>query len=423
LIAIAALSLAPLTAALAEKAEVPELARSWYWEPQRSEKAPNPTGGDAAAAELPNPFCPGTPGLGNAPGDACRYGRLPVEVVGGDYETPDKISAIAFDFATVLLPGSEVSKFTVTLDEANDPQSQPVNADNKRVQACLLSQFFGDGEAREYKEAPKFKCTKSDPIAERKEIKPKKDGDPTFVWTFDLTDFAKVWAKGKSPVAGVMLFPAEPKKPESQDNSDWRVVFKGPDDKGVHTEIVYTQAAVEPIPQPPSDDNDTTSNGGGSGDGSTTVVPPATGTDGSTYSSTPVDSGSFGSTTSSPVGGTTGTGTVTPDTAATPEAPVQAAPGSEPTADVTEVESLPGYVWLAILGGLIGFSLVKRTVIESATGARPDGVLAQIRNMNAERRGGAAPVTTGGSGLSNVFKNVGSGARGLAGRLRFGKKG
>ncbi|MEA2498540.1 MAG: hypothetical protein QOH26_945, partial [Actinomycetota bacterium] len=136
-LALGALAILPIVPAFAEKTDVPTLARSWYWEPQTSQAVPNPTGGDAAKVELANPFCPSTPGLGSAPGEGCRAGRLPVEVVGGDYETPDKMSAIAWDFLTIL-PDSTVTKFTVTMVEASDPQSEPINVDGHKVQACLL---------------------------------------------------------------------------------------------------------------------------------------------------------------------------------------------------------------------------------------------------------------------------------------------
>jgi hypothetical protein len=417
-LAITALAAVPLTPAFAEKAEVPTLARSWFWETQKSQAAPNPTGGDAAKAELPNPFCPSTPGLGSAPGEGCREGRLPVEVVGGDYETPDKMSAIAWDFLSVL-PGSKVSKFTVTMVEASDPQSQPVNVDGKELQACILEQFFGDGEAREYKEAPKFKCTKSDPTAKRKEVAPKKDGeDPTHEWTFDLTKFAQVWAKGKSKIAGVMIVPAKPEKPGAPDNADWRVVLQGPDDDGVKSKIEFEPPEVETFPtSPPS------TGGGSSGGSSDPGIPPATGTDGTDYgTSAPTSTGStdFGSSAPTTSGGTTDPGATTDPGVSTAD-PVAPEPGTEQAADVVpEVENLPGYVWLALLGGLIGFSLVKRTVIESATGMRPDGVLAQIRQMNAEKNGTTATAAVSGGGL---LSSAGTKVKSVLGNLSLRRKG
>jgi hypothetical protein len=428
LLALAGLAIFPAAPAFADKAKVDTSARAWYWETQKTTNAPNPTGGDAATVEVPNPFCPNLPGgLGNVPGvpgteeGPCREGRLPVEVVGGDYETPDKISALAWDFFVVPI-GAKVTKFEVTLDEASDPQSAPVNADGKRIQACMLNQFFGDGEARTYKEAPKFTCKKSDPVAERKRIPPKKDGgDPTFEWTFDLTKFAQVWAKGTSPIAGVMFFPAKPKNPNSADNADWRTVFTGPKDEGVHAQVVYTMP--KPV-VPPGGGNGNDDDDVDDGDDGSAYIPPATGTDGSSYDpGVSSDSGTsdFG-TTADPVATDTGTD----DPVATTDDPVEAAPDAEQAAAVTpEVEDLPGYVWLAILAGFIGFSLIKRTVLESATGIRPDGVLAQIRQMNAERRGTSIAAEAASSGgIGQTLKALGGKAGELFGKVTsLGRKG
>jgi hypothetical protein len=430
---VSLVALVPLAVpALADKSKPMTSSAAWYWENQETQTVPNPEGGDAATVDtLENPFCPTVPGgLGSVPGGVCREGRLPVEVVGGDYETPDKISALAWDFSTVL-PGSTVSKFIVTLEEASDPQSKPVNVDGKEVKACFVNEFFGDGEAREYKKAPRYKCAKKgDPVGERKKVAPKQPGgDPTFEWVFDLTKFAQIWAKGKSPAAAVMLFPEEPKKPGAPDNADWRVVFTGAHDKGVKTLLVSEPPKVEvDDPTTPNDNtNDDPGNDTSDNTDSTPTVPPATGTDGTDYSSTSStsSSGDFGTGTVDTSGtGVTDSGTVT-DTP-TPQAPVQAAPGSEAAADTTvPVESFPGYVWLAILGGLIGFSLVRRTVIESTTGARPDGVLAQIREMNARRRGVAPAAIESTPGTFGKFiGTVRSGASSAFSKLpKFGRKG
>lgn len=422
--AVSLVALVPLAApALADRSKPLTSSNAWYWENQDTQTVPNPEGGDAATVDtLENPFCPTVPGgLGNVPGDVCRQGRLPVEVVGGDYKTPDKISALAWDFSTVL-PGSTVSKFIVTMEEAFDPQSKPVNVEGKEVKACPISQFFGDGEAREYNKAPKFKCAKLDPIGERKKVAPKKAGeDPTYKWVFDLTRFAQVWAKGNSPATGVMLLPLEPKKPGAPDNADWRVVFTGAHDTGgVKTLLVSEPPKVEaddPTPPAGTDDNN-----------STPIVPPATGTDGTDYSdsSSLSDGGSVSDIGTGTVATSSGTDTGAPTDTPSPQDPVQAAPGAEAAADDTvPVESFPGYVWLAILAGLIGFSLVRRTVIETTTGARPDGVLAQIRQMNATRSG-AAPVAaeTSPGPVGRALGSVRSGARSAISKLpKFGRKG
>ena len=89
---------------------------------------------------------------------------------------------------------------------------------------------------------------------------------------------------------------------------------------------------------------------------------------------------------------------------------------------------MPGYVWLMLLAGLIAFSLVRSVVIESATGIRPDGVLAQIQRINAERRGGAAVLPEGDkrsvfAPVANVFKGVGDSVVSTVKKLRFTRGG
>lgn len=369
-----ALVIAPITAAFAEEAEPAVSSSAWYWKSQQSQPVTDPTSGaDVVTIEAPNPFCPST-SVGGLPEETgtCKSGRLPVQVQGADYEEPEMISAVSFDFA--LIPfGSTVQSFKATFLEANDEQSEPLNAEGKEIQACLVEQFFGDGEARQYKEAPRFTCSDLDPVAERKAVKIKNAEGATedrFQWTFDLTDFAQQWVEGTSPVAAVMLYPVEPQGPGPQD-SVWRVVFEGPaSENGVVTSLVYTPGEEEGLI--PTDD--------GSGIGFDTG--------GSTSG---FDTGSTGSS-SIGTGTATGTPTGTAGAAETAGEPVavegdqtSASGPLEPTAG-----SLPGYVWLAILVGLMGFSLVRSVVIEAATGIRPDGVLAQIRQINTERRG--API-------------------------------
>ncbi len=415
-VGVIAATLIPSLSAFADKAEPAVLARAWYWEQQRSQKVPNPSGGDAATLELTNPFCPQpAPGTGAIPG-TCREGRLPIQVLGGDYETPDMISAISFDsFAFPL--GATVKNFTLTMREADDEQSEPFNADGKLIQACLVTEFFGDGEAREYKERPKFKCSKSDSVAKRKTIKPKKAGDPEIrVWTWDLTDFAQSWTEETPPVAGVMLFPKKGKGSEPGDNNEWRVVFDGPQEKGG----VVTSLTFEPPPPPTT--IPTTTIPTVTTLAPETTVPPATGTSGTETFTPPGDSGA-------PAGGSvsadppTGGDTEVPDDT-TPAEPVSA--GAEPIADeqpLPPIESFPGYVWLALLAGAFGFSLVRRAVVESATGVRPDGVLAQIRQINAERRGAQPATASGASALGAFFSNIGSKTKSLTSKLPFRKKG
>lgn len=411
--AMALLLLAPLTAALAAEAEPPVATTAWYWEDQSSQKITDPTSGaDLATVEAPNPFCPST-SAGGTPEEAglCKEGRLPVEVQGSDYETPNKISAVSFDLSLVPI-GSQVKKMTAVFLEASDDQSAPLNAAGQSVQACEIEQFFGGGDAREYREAPRHGCTQTDPIAERKAITIKNaDGEEVerFQYTFDLTQFATRWVEEGTLQAGIMLYPVQPKEADFDPSTDsnWRVVLAGPAQKnGVKTNIVYKPAALDDL--------------GGLGDLDDF------GTDtGSTFGST--GESSFGGT-GSDFGSDTGTTGTTPAAGVGEEgAPEELPFAGEETSD-TQVESLPGYVYLAVLAGLVAFSLVRQVVLESVRGIRPDGVLAQIRRLNVERRGVAAEdlVAASPSRLDPVvqgLKNLGGRASGLMSKLPFRKRG
>lgn len=408
----------PAVSAQAAEAEPAVSSSAWYWKTQRSQPVVNPVDGSTVAViEQPNPFCPGAGGLGTRD-EICRAGRLPIEVVNGDYEFPDKVSAVGFDLTLVPL-GSTVSKFTVELVEANDPQSEPVNAEDHGLQACLVEGFFGDGDAREYKERPKFECTETDPQAERKAFKFKTpDGtEDRFHYVFDLTEFAQDWAEGGAPVTAIMLYPlpVDPKKKDldPQRDNNWRTVLMGaaePD--GVKTTIIYKAPPTPvPTPLPPTDPSGSgTDLGSGSTDG---------------FSTGSTDSGTFGTT--DPVGGGT----------EVPAAGEEGAPVDLPLEDsglagekLPVTPAIPGYVWLAILAGLMAFSLVRQVVLESAAGIRPDGVLAQIRKINTERRGTTltdvrtgpdllAPLRTGFSHLGRGAKAVGSRFSSLSAKLPF----
>src|ERR687892_2472382 len=96
------------TPAAAKEAKPSVITFAWYWESQRNQNVDTP--GGSASAQAPNPYCPGLPSSLGAPAETCAEGRLPVEVVNGDYKTPDKLSAVTFDF-TMVPPGSKVSKF------------------------------------------------------------------------------------------------------------------------------------------------------------------------------------------------------------------------------------------------------------------------------------------------------------------------
>jgi hypothetical protein len=406
--------LAPAGAARAKTVKPGTMSAAWYWEEQRRQTVQDPDGTDAATLEFPNPFCPGAPGNLGAPDATCRAGRLPVEVRGGDYKSPNMISALGLDLMAAPI-GSKVKKFTVTLKEASDEQSKPVNVEGKKVQACPVTEFFGDGEARLYKEAPKFKCSKSDPMGTRKKVPGKKGSDPTFEWTFNLTGFAKKWVAKGSPVTAVMFMPVEPKNPGPGDR-EWRVVFTGaakPEEKGVRSILVFEPAEFED-PLAGLDFSDTGSSGGGSSGGFGSTGGFEFGGDGSSASSLPAGKAS--------TGGSTAPRDEPANT--TDDAANAAAEAAQPPAPI----GVPWYMWLAILVGIAGFTLVRNFVLESATGVRPNGVLAQIKRINADRRGSAAtlaessPVTAAWSGLMDAGRRFGGGVRSLAGKIGLGRK-
>ncbi|MGI8407853.1 MAG: hypothetical protein ACR2L3_05020, partial [Actinomycetota bacterium] len=194
---------------------------------------------------------------------------------------------------------------------------------------------------------------------------------------------------------------------------NWRTVLMGaaePD--GVKTTLVYKAPPTPvPTPLPPTDPIDSgTDLGSGSTDG---------------FSTESTDGGTFGTT--DPVGG--GTEVPAPGEEGAPvDLPLEDAglAGDE----LPAAPSIPGYVWLAILAGLMAFSLVRQVVLESAAGIRPDGVLAQIRKINTERRGATltdirtgpdllAPLRTGFSYLGRGAEAVGSRFSSLSAKLPF----
>ena len=403
----------PTAPAFAAKDAPPVLITAWYWEDQSRQRIQDPTTGtDVAVISVPNPFCPSPPLVGSPPEETCKAGRLPVEVREADYEKPNKLSAVAFDLALVPL-GSKVGKFTVTFREASDEQSEPINAEGKSLQACLVEEFFGDGEAALYAEVPRYTCSETDPVAERKEIKVKEDPndpnpapeEPVFGYTFDLTSFAELWVAGETPISAVMLMPVRPKEADYDPATDanWRTVLTGPVEKGgVTTSLVYTPAKTPPVdPVPP-----------------VTPVDPGTSFDPGTSVTT--GSGSVTPT-------DTGFDTPTSDTIDAPELPTDIAAEADPAGDTIDT-GLPGYVWLAILAGFVAFNMVRSVVVESATGIRSDGVLAQIRKLNASRRGTEIPTETAAvaaGGVNSVIaglKSLGGKSGALAGKIRLGGK-
>ena len=415
----------PAAPAFAVKDEPTVLITAWYWEDQQRQRIQDPTTGtDVAVISVPNPFCPSAPVVGSPSPESCKAGRLPVQVRDGDYETPNQLSAIGFDFALVP-PGSKIGKFTATLVEAKDDQSAPANAEGKSLQACFIDEFFGDGEASLYSEVPKYTCSETDPIAPRKEIKVEDEGgeggndpqppeqeEPTFGYTFDLTEFARTWVEEGTPMTAVMLMPVKPKEADYNPATDanWRTVLVGAlEENGVKTSLTYTPPPDPVIPDDPSDPSD-----------------PGTGFDPTSTTTTTSGSGSI-----PPSSGAVG-GVTTPESPETADAPTDLAAGETESASDVVPEGWPGYVWLAILAGIVGFSMVRSVVLERTVGIRPDGVLAQIRRLNASRRGvelGAGGDAAAAAGTGTVgsivagLKSLGEKTGGITGKLNFRKKG
>ena len=398
------------TPAAAESADVIISTTSWYWEEAQKQEIKDPQG-NTVTVETPSPFCPGPgSGLGN-PSNTCAQGRLPIEIRRGDYETPNKLSAVAFDLSLVPV-GSEVHSFTATFREAKagcyetdgkvdqDPrddqceETDPVNVGKHQLQACLVNSYFGEGDAREYREVTNYTCSDTDPVAKRKEVKSEKDGPGSdFYWTFDLTSFAKDWVKSFSTNTSIMITGVPLNK---DDTETWRVVLAGPKfENGFVGEIKFTPGEIDEIPPPVPP---------GTPPGTTTTT-----TGGESFTS----GGTSGFDTSGSSGGTggeIGPGSSSGGGAPAEEAPVLATEGAE---DVPQ--GFPGYVWLAIVAGIVGFSLVRSVVLESASGIRPDGVLATIHRINADR---AAPALEGTSAGS-----FSAGLKTVLGKLNFMKKG
>lgn len=386
----------------AAEAEPALSSAAWYWKTQQSQPVTDPTSGaDVATLEAPSPFCPQAPGMGNPVGQGCEEGRLPIQVVNGDYKEPDKISAVAFDLALIPL-GSKVHEFKATFVESDGNQSKPVNAEGKELRACPIEQFFGDGEGRQYKEVPRYSCSDSDPVAKRKAFKVK--GEDRFAYTFDLTELAAAWVADIPPVTGVMLTPVSPKDFNGATDNNWRTVLAGPNENNmVQTRIRYTEAEMPGMPG--LDDPLTTDPGGSFGGG-----------DDFGGSGDISAGGDFGDAGAEDVGAAEGAGEGVPEEAE----PDLALAGDE---SPTPTGSLPLYVWLALLAGLAGFSMVRSVVLESAAGIRPDGVLAQIREMNAARRGqeiaAAAAASSPLGGLISGVRGVGGNLASLVKKLPF----
>ena len=382
---------------------------AWYWEDAQAHDVEGPTG--TLTVDTNNEFCPQVPGggLGNVAEELCAEGRLPVRVRGGEYENPNQISAVTFDTITTIPFGSKILEFKAVFDEAQagcrDKETAPtgkqceatapVNEEGHQLQACLVTELFGEGVARPYKEVPRYTCPKDAPLGKRTKAGGKDGG---FQWTFDLTEYAQQWSDGEVPTSSVMITAVEPKDAPPHDT--WRVVLLGSVDDGIQAKATFIPAKLDPLLPPIDTGGPTTVPGtpGSPGIPGTPAVPGTPGTPG-----TPPSSGGAPATDAGAAGADK---PAEPGEAKAPvEATGEAAPGTKPTA-ATELPSgggLPWYAWIALIGGFAAFSAVRSVVLESAAGIRPDGVLAHIQKLNAERRGGAAAAAGAQPGLGTAF--------------------
>jgi hypothetical protein len=426
---IAGLTLMPVAAGAAQQTAEPAMLNlSWWWEDYQGEEID--VQGNKVLVETPSPFCPSTPGSTGAVRQACAEGRIPVEIRGGDYETPVMLSGVGFDLSYVT-PGSTVTSFTATFLEAesgcfdtdgdgdirpDEPggdhceQTDPINVAGHQLRACLLTEIIGDAEARPYNEVPRYTCSDDAPTAERKEVPailedpddPAEDANGVdHVWTFDLTPYAQEWAKAFTVSTAIMITGQPPKEASQQDS--WRVVLAGAKAfKGVRTKLVYEPGDISTVPPPGT----TTGTGTSTGIGTTTTT-------GSGSGFLPSGGTSTGSVPGSTTGGV-------PAPGASPSA---AAGGTELAGDALEPQGMPGYVLLALLAGLIGFLMVRQVVIESTTGIRPDGVLAKIHALNADRRGVQTDDIATSGGFGHLLSSIGTTIATPFKKLPFFRKG
>jgi hypothetical protein len=168
---------------------------------------------------------------------------------------------------------------------------------------------------------------------------------------------------------------------------------------GIEAEIVFEPGSLEP-PVPPTTTDPGTSTTGGTSGGTFTGGTGTVSTGGS-------DFGSTGTTGGTGLGG----GATTPTDAGGQTPPVAVA-GAE-----QQAPGPPVYVWLAIVAGLIGWSMFRTVVLETSKGIRPNGVLSQIQTLNSTRRGGATAAAAGPSALSSFISGIKNSASSLVGKL------
>jgi hypothetical protein len=138
----------------------------------------------------------------------------------------------------------------------------------------------------------------------------------------------------------------------------------------------------------------------------------------------PIDTGTdFGSGSTDP--GSIDSGSIDDGGSGTDPAPAETAPPIAAEEGAAAVpQGFPAYVWLAVLGGIMGFALVRKVVLESATGIRPNGVLATIHALNGANATNETAAAASGGGIGAA---IGGGLKTVGGKVgsifKFGKKG
>jgi hypothetical protein len=341
---------------------------SWYWNKQIDEEVGGGPISQRVRARSPQ-----------------NRDTLPVSVEAGKLE---RISAIYFDLSgRGVTPGSTITKAVLTIAEVTDPNEQPAyNTQGKTIQACLIDEFWPGGEAEKWETQPTY-----DDTGCAKGKRNEKPDPPT--WTFNLTRIAGPWGEDPSGSNnGVMLLGVIPKG--AGPTESWQInvkipsrdVLATPENESKKTRdraaLSLTFSPGQPMllaPPPPPPPPPPLDFGAGAG-----FAPSS-------------DFGSEG----------TETQTEAPQAPATPSgAGIQA----EPVAQIRP--RAPWYVWMLIPLGLLAWAAVRPLVLEPARGIRPDGAVAAIQRLNAERRG--SPLEEPGDPLLRMLHAFQGAGRGIA---------
>lgn len=268
------------------------LASNWYWQ------------------EQDNVTPPGAPG-GLPVGAPSETSGIPAGDLGVSYQTQvDKVAALNFDVSS-LVPGSTVSKFTVTTPV--DTAANNIANDVPHLAACPAIDAFKPGTGPSpFSEVP--------PQGTSVCVDAKYDTGKS-AYTFDITQIANDWAQG-APVNGIVI------QPKLGDATPFNYALKGAKDIRVTLDIVAPAAPVAPV-APPADS-------------------------GSGFVAAPPSSFDSGTTATAPLTSVDAPPLTAPAPAVMPAAaPVVAAPQAAPAAAVRPLgESLRpnGAFWLALLG-------------------------------------------------------------------------